>query len=390
MEQYKTGLLNETIRVPTGDDERISLATLPDGPVVVIIRHGKTEHNKLGLFTGWEDAPLAPEGVREAARAGELLAAHGIAFDVVYASWLSRSIRTAWIVLDRLDSLWLPIVKSWRLNERMYGALTGLSKAAVRSAYGERRFRAWRRGYRTRPPAVDSFSRNYPGNDLTYRQHARDVRFSARESLVRSLAAGRPQLHRKLPKTESLYDCMKRTVPYWNDVIAPRSVARGRSVLISSSENAIRGLLMHLCDVPVERIADVEIPTGVPLLYDPARRRIRLLDDGEPDPLSRYDFGAGAELLFGREVNDALFGSPDPPGRAAVVEAPEEVDAPSAAGEAHAARPSAAAPAAEEVRIEALAEDDDAAPAWFDEALRQREEDARRHHVATVELETAP
>ena len=128
----------------------------------------------------------------------------------------------------------------------------------------------------------------------------------------------------------------------------------------------------------------------MPLLYDPARRRIRLLDDGEPDPLSRYDFGAGAELLFGREVNDALFGSPDPPGRAAVVEAPEEVDAPSAAGEAHAARPSAAAPAAEEVRIEALADDDDAAPAWFDEALRQREEDARRHHVATVELETAP
>ena len=268
----------------------------------------------------------------------------------------------------------------------MYGGLTGLSKAAVRSAYGERRFRAWRRGYRTRPPAVDSFSRHYPGNDATYRQHARDVRFSARESLVRSLAAGRPQLHRKLPKTESLHDCMQRTVPYWNDVIAPRSVARGRSVLISSSENAIRGLLMHLCDVPVERIADVEIPTGVPLLYDPARRRIRLLDDGEPDPLSRYDFGAGAELLFGREVNDALFGSPDPPRqRAAAAEAPEHTRAPSEAeGRVEAgARPGATTA---EVRVDGDADvDGDDAPTWFDEALRQREEQARRH-VATVEL----
>ena len=181
----------------------------------------------------------------------------------------------------------------------MYGGLTGLSKSAVRSAYGERRFRAWRRGYRTRPPAVDSFSRHYPGNDATYRQHARDVRFSARESLVRSLAAGRPQLHRKLPKTESLHDCMQRTVPYWNDVIAPRSVARGRSVLISSSENAIRGLLMHLCDVPVERIADVEIPTGVPIVFDFDARCVKLLDDGRlPSPRERYDFGPAGEHLF--------------------------------------------------------------------------------------------
>ena len=176
----------------------------------------------------------------------------------------------------------------------MYGGLTGLSKAAVRSAYGERRFRAWRRGYRTRPPAVDSFSRHYPGNDATYRQHARDVRFSARESLVRSLAAGRPQLHRKLPKTESLHDCMQRTVPYWNDVIAPRSVARGRSVLISSSENAIRGLLMHLLHIPESEISSIEIPTGLPLVFDMRHRCLRLLEGDFTD----YNFGAGGDLLF--------------------------------------------------------------------------------------------
>ena len=132
--------------------------------------------------------------------------------------------------------------------------------------------------------------------------------------------------HVALPQPESLRDCMERTIPFYRDVIVPDAVAAGKTVLVASSENAIRGLLMHLCDVPVERIADVEIPTGVPLLYDPARRRIRLLDDGEPDPLSRYDFGAGAELLFGPEVTRALFGSPDAPRAPLADLAPRVVD----------------------------------------------------------------
>ena len=119
-------------------------------PVIVIIRHGKTEHNKLGLFTGWEDAPLAPEGVEEAAEAGRLLKLHGFEFDVVYTSWLGRAIETAWYALNELESLWLPIIKSWRLNERMYGSLTSLSKNMVKQRHGEDQFKAWRRGYKVR------------------------------------------------------------------------------------------------------------------------------------------------------------------------------------------------------------------------------------------------
>ena len=162
----------------------------------------------------------------------------------------------------------------------MYGGLTGLSKAAVRSAYGERRFRAWRRGYRTRPPAVDSFSRHYPGNDATYRQHARDVRFSARESLVRSLAAGRPQLHRKLPKTESLHDCMQRTVPYWNDVIAPRSYSCPSSVHTGSRIRAfVRG--QSRCDGgPTAPAAPPSSPSPADLLTDTTRQPRRRLPSG--------------------------------------------------------------------------------------------------------------
>ncbi len=132
---------------------------------LVIIRHGKTEHNKLGLFTGWQDAQLAAEGRLEAKAAGELLARHGFAFDVCYTSWLGRAMETAWICLGMLDQLWLPIVKDWRLNERMYGALTGLSKKMIKQRHGAKQFLAWRRSFATRPPPVSPFSPLYPGND---------------------------------------------------------------------------------------------------------------------------------------------------------------------------------------------------------------------------------
>lgn len=197
--------------------------------VVVIIRHGKTEHNKLGLFTGWEDVPLATEGAMEAMKAGRLLAQHGIQFDLVYASWLSRSISTAWLVLEQLDALWLPIVKSWRLNERMYGALTSLSKRMIRTKYGEKQFKQWRRGYSTRPPPVSSFSPLYPGNDERYVTYVTDVRNSVRESLIRSIEAGRLELHPKLPKCESLRDCMERTIPYWRSAAAARARRSARA-----------------------------------------------------------------------------------------------------------------------------------------------------------------
>mmetsp|Transcript_18958 Transcript_18958/g.19076 ORF Transcript_18958/g.19076 Transcript_18958/m.19076 type:complete len:730 (-) Transcript_18958:58-2247(-) len=284
-------------------------------PVMVIIRHGKTEHNKLGLFTGWEDAPLAEEGREEARAAGRLLKAHGVEFDMVYTSWLSRAIETAWILMNQMDSVWLPIVKTWRLNERMYGALTGMSKKMIQQKHGEKQFKLWRRSYKTRPPVVSSFSANYPGNDARYCDNVKDVRYSVFESIIRSIGNQRIQLHRKFPKTESLSDCCKRTIPYFKDVIIPNTIAQNKSVLIASSENAIRGLLMELCDIPDDHIHLLEIPTGVPLVYDDERKSIRLLDDGLlPDPIERYNFGEAADFLFHpcnvpNDTNDCVIGS---------------------------------------------------------------------------------
>jgi 2,3-bisphosphoglycerate-dependent phosphoglycerate mutase len=236
--------------------------------VIVIIRHGKTQYNKLGLFTGWEDAPLADEGIAEAKLAGQLLKVHGFEFDVVYTSWLSRALETAWYVMDEMDALWLPIIKTWRLNERMYGELTGLSKQMVKQRHGEKQFKAWRRGFDVRPPAVSSFSKDYPGNDSRYQKYLKDTRYSLRESVIRSIEKGQPVLQRKLPKTESLKDCMDRTIPYFKERIARDAVDQGKRVLISSSENAIRGLLMHLCEIPPEEITGLEIPNGLPLIFD--------------------------------------------------------------------------------------------------------------------------
>jgi len=271
-------------------------------PLLVIIRHGKTEHNKLGLFTGWEDVQLAVEGRQEAAKAGRLLQRHGIEFDVVYTSWLSRAIETAWLVLNELDSMWLPIVKTWRLNERHYGALTGLSKKMIRQKHGQEQFLKWRRGFDTVPPPASSFSHAYPGNDDRYVKYCTDINVSPFETVVRSLAHGRLEVHRQFPKSESLKMCMERTIPFFRDVIVPGSLSKGRSVLIASSENAIRGLLMHLCDIPINRIHEVEIPTGLPMVYDHELRRIRLLDDDDvPRPMEKYDFGSSPELFISPE-----------------------------------------------------------------------------------------
>jgi len=261
---------------------------------VVIIRHGKTGHNKLGLFTGWEDVSLAEEGRAEATQAGRLLAKHGVHFDVVYTSWLSRAIETAWLVLVELDAMWLPIHKSWRLNERMYGALTGLSKKKTRTVYGEQQFKKWRRSYNTKPPAVSSFSQHYPGNDQRYVDNVLDVRISAKETLIRSLERGKISIHRKLPRTESLKDCMERTIPYWVNNIEGDAIAKGKSVLVASSENAIRGLLMHLLKIPTEEISNIEIPTGLPLIFDMRYKCLKLLEGDFHD----YNFGKGADLLF--------------------------------------------------------------------------------------------
>jgi len=184
---------------------------------------------------------------------------------------------------------------------RMYGALTGFSKEMIKQRHGETQFKRWRRGYTNRPPAISSFSVHYPGNDDRYVNYIKDIRPSFSESLIRSFAHRKFEIHKKFPKTESLKDCMERTTPYFRDVIIPGSLSKGKNVLIASSENAIRGLLMHLCEIPPERIHEVEIPTGLPLVYDSDRKSIQLLDDGtdsSQSPWERYDFGTSPQLLF--------------------------------------------------------------------------------------------
>ena len=194
--------------------------------------------------------------------------------------------------------MWVPVVKTWRLNERMYGALTGLSKKMIKQKFGNEQFMEWRRGFDTPPPDVSSFSHHYPGNDERYVKYVRDLPISGFETCIRSLAHGEFELHRAFPKSESLKDCMNRTLPFFINTIIPNS--KNNNVLISSSENAIRGLLMYLCDVPEEKIHMVEIPTGLPLVYDYEKRKILLLEDPSltDTPLNVYDFGSAPELLF--------------------------------------------------------------------------------------------
>ena len=275
------------------------------GATIVMIRHGKTEHNKLGLFTGWQDPPLAPEGTDEASEAGKLLKRFGFEFDVVYTSWLSRAIETAWFVLDELDSTWLPIVKTWRLNERNYGGLTGKSKKMIARVFGDSQFKRWRRGFDVRPPPLSSFSPDFPGNDPRYQKFMTDVRYSLSDSFIRSIEYRRPILTRKFPKTESLSDCNRRTIPFFVRNIMPQAVDQNKRVLIASSENAIRGLLMHLCDIPEDKIAQLNIPNGVPIIYDVNTKTVNLIQDGAEDPLERHDFGAAARFLF-KESSNAI------------------------------------------------------------------------------------
>ena len=282
-----------------------------DGPFVVLIRHGRTPHNNLGLFTGWEDPPLADGGVDDARNAGRLLRRHGFEFDVVYTSWLTRAIQTAYYVLDELDSVWLPIVKSWRLNERMYGALTGKSKKMVSNEYGEEQLKKWRRGYTIRPPPTSSYSVNYPGNDERRAKHFQDLPISWRETLVRSVEQRKLVLHRKFPKSESLKDCMDRSIPFYTKCIKEEAVNQGKRVLITSHENAIRGILMHLCDIPEEAMNQLHLPNGLPLVYNVRGKCISLLDDGSGcDPMEVHDFGPAAKYLFKPcEITDEFYDS---------------------------------------------------------------------------------
>jgi 2,3-bisphosphoglycerate-dependent phosphoglycerate mutase len=221
---------------------------------LVLLRHGQSQWNKENRFTGWVDVPLSEEGIGEAQRAGELLRREGFGFDVAYTSVLKRAIKTLWIALEELDLMWIPVHRSWRINERMYGALQGLNKAETAARHGEDQVHVWRRSYDTRPPPMTPDHEHWPGSDPRYAK----------------LAPG------ELPATECLKDTVERFLPYWESDIAP-AIRRGERVLIAAHGNSLRALVKHLDGVSDEDIVGLNIPTGIPLVYelDDALRPIR-------------------------------------------------------------------------------------------------------------------
>jgi 2,3-bisphosphoglycerate-dependent phosphoglycerate mutase len=212
---------------------------------LVLLRHGESTWNKENRFTGWTDVDLSDKGREEAREAGRLMAAEQLSFDVAYTSVLTRAIRTLWIALDEMHLLWLETHKSWQLNERHYGALQGLNKAETAARHGEAQVKIWRRSYDIPPPPLE------PGDE---RGAARDPRYAA---LPPS----------KLPLTESLKETVARVVPYWEETIAPQ-VRAGKRVLVVAHGNSLRALVKHLDGVSEQDIVELNIPTGIPLVYE--------------------------------------------------------------------------------------------------------------------------
>jgi 2,3-bisphosphoglycerate-dependent phosphoglycerate mutase len=216
------------------------------GAQLVLLRHGQSQWNvEPSRFTGWVDVDLNDRGRLEAAEAGRLLAEEGLGFDVVYTSLLTRAIRTAELALGEMGLSWLPVVRHWRLNERHYGGLQGLNKAETASTHGEEQVQIWRRSYATPPPPLPEGSDMHPGLDPRYAGVPRD----------------------QLPSTECLADVVERVLPFWHDVIAA-DMAAGRRVLVSAHGNSLRALIKHLEAIGDEDIVSLEIPTGIPRLYD--------------------------------------------------------------------------------------------------------------------------
>ena len=237
--------------------------TAPDSADVahrlVLLRHGESTWNRENLYTGWTDVDLSEKGLDEAHEAGRLLREDGYVFDVAFTSVLKRAIRTLWIALDETDQMWIPVVKSWRLNERHYGALQGLNKAQTAEQYGEEQVRLWRRSYDVRPPALDLDDPRFPGRDPRYA----------------SLDAG------DLPRCEALVDTVARFLPYWHGEIAP-AIRSGRRVLIAAHGNSLRALVKYLDGMSDDAVVGLNIPTGIPLVYEL---------DAELKPLRHYYLG---------------------------------------------------------------------------------------------------
>jgi len=212
---------------------------------LVLLRHGQSAWNLENRFTGWTDVDLTPQGIDEAHVAGQLMRQEGYEFDVVYTSVLKRAIRTMWLAMDEIDQMWLPVARRWRLNERHYGALQGLNKAETARKMGTEQVKLWRRSYDVQPPALTQDDPRWPGHDRRY-------------------ASLSPE---EIPLTESLKDVLERFMPLWNQEIAPR-IKQGERVLIVAHGNSLRALVKYLDDLSEEEIVHLNIPTGIPLVYE--------------------------------------------------------------------------------------------------------------------------
>jgi 2,3-bisphosphoglycerate-dependent phosphoglycerate mutase len=212
---------------------------------LVLIRHGESTWNLENRFTGWTDVDLTEKGIAEAHQAGRLLKEEGYTFDLAYTSVLKRAIRTLWIVLDEMDLMWLPVYRVWRLNERHYGALQGLNKKDTADKYGMEQVHVWRRSYDTPPPALETTDERFSGNDPRYAELTPE----------------------ELPRGESLKNTLERVLPYWHERIAP-DLRAGKKVMIVAHGNSIRALVKYLDDIPENVITELNIPTGVPLIYE--------------------------------------------------------------------------------------------------------------------------
>lgn len=212
---------------------------------LILMRHGESEWNRENRFTGWTDVDLSEEGFKQAKRAGQLLKKHDYNFDVGYTSLLKRSIKTLHIALEELDQLWIPVQKSWRLNERFYGALQGLNKTEIVAQYGEVQVQKWRRDPNEDPPPVTKTDERYPGHDIRYKDLT----------------------ERELPLTENLSETMDRVLPFWNETIVP-SIRKNQKVIICAHGNSLRALIKYVDRLSDEDVAKLEIPTAVPWVYE--------------------------------------------------------------------------------------------------------------------------
>ncbi len=241
---------------------------------VVLLRHGESTWNMENRFTGWTDVDLSERGAAEAHRAGQYLKAQGYIFDVAFTSVLKRAIRTLWITMDEMDLMWIPVYNSWRLNERHYGALQGLNKAETAAKYGDQQVKIWRRSYDTQPPALTKEDERWPGHDPRYQNlDPKDV-----------------------PLTECLKDTVARFLPYWHETIAP-AVKSGARVIVAAHGNSLRALVKYLDNISDDEIVELNIPTGVPLVYelDDALRPVQHYYLGDPEEIRKAQEAVAAQ-----------------------------------------------------------------------------------------------